>query len=64
MGAFSWLRGGNDRELAATQYQGRESATDRNARKRREKYHSGSATKSARKAQAAEDKRWRARGSY
>ncbi|MFE7072689.1 hypothetical protein ACFU96_21665 [Streptomyces sp. NPDC057620] len=39
MGAFSWLRGGNDRELAATQYAGRESATDRAARLRRERHH-------------------------
>lgn len=56
MGAFSWLRPGNDRQLAATQYAGRESATDRAARKRREKYHAGSATRSARKGQAWEDR--------
>lgn len=33
MGAFSWLRPGNDHELAATRYAGRESASDRAARK-------------------------------
>lgn len=33
MGMFSWLAGGNDHELARTQYAGRESATDRAARK-------------------------------
>jgi hypothetical protein len=35
MGAFSWLLGGNDRELARTQYSERESATDRAARRGR-----------------------------
>jgi hypothetical protein len=38
MGAFSWLRPGNDRQLAATQYAGRESATESAARTRREKH--------------------------
>ncbi|MER5750650.1 hypothetical protein [Streptomyces sp. NPDC002088] len=38
MGAFSWLRPGNDRQLAATQYAGQESASDRASRKRREAY--------------------------
>ena len=33
------LRPGNDRELAATQYAGRESASDRAARIRRERHH-------------------------
>ncbi|MFF2612317.1 hypothetical protein [Kitasatospora sp. NPDC058046] len=33
---FEWLTGGNDRQLAATTYEGRESATDRKARKDRE----------------------------
>lgn len=56
MGAFSWLRGGNDRELAATQYKGRESASDRAARRRRERHHSGSATRAAREGQAWEDR--------
>ncbi|GGO60098.1 hypothetical protein [Streptomyces lasiicapitis] len=32
-----WLRGGNDRELAATKYAGRESATARAHRKDRER---------------------------
>lgn len=38
MGAFSWLRGGNDHQLAADQYAGRESASDRATRKRREQH--------------------------
>ncbi|MEU1553986.1 hypothetical protein ABZ517_14875 [Streptomyces scabiei] len=38
MGFLAWLRPGNDHELAATQYAGRESATDRAARKRRENH--------------------------
>jgi hypothetical protein len=33
MGALSWLFGGNDHELAATRYAGRESASDRAASK-------------------------------
>jgi hypothetical protein len=36
MGAFSWLFGGNDHELARTQYADRESATKRAARKEAE----------------------------
>ncbi|MGW0596129.1 hypothetical protein ACWD11_03175 [Streptomyces sp. NPDC002776] len=36
MGFLSWLGGGDDRELADASYSGRESATDRAARKRRE----------------------------
>jgi len=35
MGALSWLFGGNDHELAETQYEGRESASDRAARRER-----------------------------
>ena len=35
MGAFSWLFGGNDHELAETQYEGRESASSRAARRER-----------------------------
>lgn len=35
MGALSWLFGGNDHELAATQYEGRESASSRAARRDR-----------------------------
>ncbi|MFJ8784986.1 hypothetical protein [Streptomyces sp. NPDC102476] len=35
MGALSWLFGGNDRELAETQYAGRESASSRAARRER-----------------------------
>lgn len=36
MGLFNWARPGNDHQLAATQYAGRESATDRAARKEAE----------------------------
>lgn len=39
MGAFSWLRGGNDHKLAETQYAGRESASNQAARLRREKHN-------------------------
>jgi hypothetical protein len=53
MGLFSWLAGGNDRQLAETTYAGRESATDRAARKRRENHHRNAA-KADRKAQAWE----------
>lgn len=56
------LIGGNDRELAATKYAGRESASDRTARKetersarRRHRYHHGGADRSARKGQAWSD---------
>jgi hypothetical protein len=35
MGALSWLFGGNDRELAETQYADRESASNRAARRDR-----------------------------
>lgn len=59
MGAFgNFIRSlvpGNDHQLAATQYAGRESASDRAARKRRERYHNGGATKTAREGQAWED---------
>ena len=36
MRALGWLVGGNDRQLAATKYAGRESATETAARRRRE----------------------------
>jgi hypothetical protein len=54
MGFLSWLGGGNDRELAATRYAGRESATDRATRVGRER-RIRSATKAARKGQQWED---------
>lgn len=51
--------GGNDRELAATKYAGRESASDRAARKeaeasarRRRSHHKSGADRAARKGQA------------
>lgn len=38
MGLLDRLLGGNDRQLAQTKYAGRESATERAARRRRENY--------------------------
>ncbi|MGW1039875.1 hypothetical protein [Streptomyces sp. NPDC002547] len=58
MGFLSWLSGSNDRQLAESTYSGRESASDRAARRRREG-HKRNVTKTARKAQAREDKFWR-----
>ncbi|MCX4703890.1 hypothetical protein [Streptomyces sp. NBC_01373] len=58
MGFLSWLVPGNDHQLAATQYEGRESASDRAARRRREDHHKN-LTRNARKQQAREDKFWR-----
>lgn len=49
---------GNDHERAATQYAGRESATDRASRKRRESHHRN-LDRNARKQQAREDRYWR-----
>lgn len=46
---------GNDHERAATKYAGRESASDKNARRRREG-HRRNVTKAARKGQAWEDR--------
>lgn len=45
---------GNDRAMAANTYSGRESATDKAARKRREKHHRNAA-KADRKGQAWHD---------
>ncbi|WP_435245878.1 hypothetical protein [Streptomyces sp. NRRL F-5630] len=61
MSFLSWLGGGNDRQLAKEQYAGRESASDRASRKRRERYHSGGALRAARKGQSWDDERWRER---
>jgi len=58
MGFLSWLSGGNDRQLAESAYGGRESASDRAARRRREG-HKRNVTKVARQSQAREDKFWR-----
>lgn len=55
MGLFSWLGGGNDRQLADTQYSGRESASDRAARERRAS-HRRNVTQAARQGQAWEDR--------
>jgi hypothetical protein len=52
---MGWLFG-NDRKLAATKYAGRESATDRAARKRRESYHRNGIQRAAREGQAWEDR--------
>jgi hypothetical protein len=38
MGFLDWIKPGNDRELAATRYAGRESASDEASRKRRERH--------------------------
>ncbi|WP_432041438.1 hypothetical protein [Streptomyces cadmiisoli] len=48
------LKPGNDRQLAATQYAGRESATERAARKRRESYHRKGVRKAATQGEAWE----------
>lgn len=50
MGLFSWIAGGNDHELARTQYSGHESASDTTARKERER-RNNRATKAARRGQ-------------
>jgi hypothetical protein len=55
MGLFSNLFGGNDRQLAETRYAGRESASDRAARQRREG-HRRNVTAAARQGQAWEDR--------
>ena len=47
--------GGNDRELAETKYAGRESASAKAARGRREGHRRGGATRAARAGQAWED---------
>lgn len=69
MGAFSWLFGGNDHELARTQYADRESASDRAARKDAEREakkakanraaHHRSAVQADRKGQAWGDRQRR-----
>ena len=53
MGAFSWLRGGRDHELAATRYAGRESASGRNASKRAQHNSLGKPHRNAREADRA-----------
>lgn len=45
---------GNDRQLAATRYAGRESASDRAARKRRERHHSRGIREAAARGEAWE----------
>jgi hypothetical protein len=61
MGAFSWLFGGNDHQLAAERYADRESASDRAARRGRAPRSSTfgkpdrNATAAARRGQAWED---------
>ncbi|MFH8336940.1 hypothetical protein [Streptomyces sp. AM6-12] len=47
---------GNDHERAATQYAGRESATERATRQRRASHHRGGAQRAARAGQAWEDR--------
>jgi hypothetical protein len=48
--------GGNDRQLAATKYAGRESASDSAARGRRTSHRNSGANRAARKGQAWEDR--------
>ncbi|MGW9029131.1 hypothetical protein ACWGQ5_34380 [Streptomyces sp. NPDC055722] len=55
MGFLSWLAGGNDRQLAETRYAGRESASARAARRRREG-HRRSIAKAARQGEAWEQR--------
>ncbi|MDT0377285.1 hypothetical protein RM572_00650 [Streptomyces sp. DSM 42041] len=66
MGALSWLLGGDDAKLAAEEYSGQKSASER-ARQREEaatarrvaRHHRGGATSAARQGQAWEDAdRW------
>jgi len=61
MGFLSWLGGGNDHELARTQYADRESATDSAARADRAR-RSRAADKADRKGQAWADKQRRRYG--
>jgi len=63
MGMFSWLRPGNDHELAATEYAGRESASDEAARKERAR-RSRAADRADRKGQAWADKQGRRHPSW
>lgn len=54
---MGWLfNRGNDRDLAATRYEGRESATASAARTRRDRHHSSGATRAARQGQQWEDR--------
>jgi hypothetical protein len=54
---MGWLiNRGSDRDLAATKYAGRESASDRAARRRRESYHRKGVQRAARQGQAWEDR--------
>ncbi|SEC03535.1 hypothetical protein SAMN04490357_1016 [Streptomyces misionensis] len=55
---MSWLDRllGNDHERAATQYAGRESATERATRQRRASHHRSGAQQAARAGQAWEDR--------
>lgn len=55
---MSWLDRllGDDHQRAATQYAGRESASDRASRKRRESYHRSGVQRAARQGQAWDDR--------
>jgi hypothetical protein len=50
------LGGGNDRQLAATKYAGRESATETASRRNRAGHRRGGATRAARQGQTWEDR--------
>ncbi|MFF2653586.1 hypothetical protein [Streptomyces sp. NPDC058045] len=68
--SLSWLGGGNDRQLAADKYSGKESASDKAVRReavrsarRRERHHRGGADRADRAGwQWADDERRRQEG--
>jgi hypothetical protein len=75
MGALSWLFGGNDRELGATQYSHQVSAStakvrkeqaraDKASRKNRASYRNGGAQRAADQGQAWDAKQRRQQGGY
>jgi hypothetical protein len=51
-----WFSSGRDRQLAASKYAGRESATDRAARQRRQNHRRTGAAQAATQGQAWEDR--------
>ncbi|WP_129307975.1 hypothetical protein [Streptomyces sp. L2] len=53
---MGWFSSGRDRQLAATRYVGRESASDRAARQRRDNHKRTGARDAARAGQAWEDR--------
>jgi hypothetical protein len=55
MGVFSWLIGGNDRQLAESRYAGRQSATDRASQKRRQSYRDKGISRAEKRARRWEE---------